>query len=72
MKYNNSPHSPGALVWARSSYSGNNGNCVEVAKLSDVNRAVRDSKDQRGPMLSFSANGWSSFVAAVQRDEFPS
>lgn len=29
--------------------SGQQGNCVEVAPLSDGGRAVRDSKDQHGP-----------------------
>ncbi|RKN09624.1 DUF397 domain-containing protein [Streptomyces radicis] len=71
MKYNN-PHSPGALEWVKSSFSGNNGNCIEVAKLPDDGRAIRDSKDPYGAMLAVTANGWSSFVAAVQRDEFPS
>jgi hypothetical protein len=40
------------LTWHPSSYSSDDGNCVEVADLSDVGRAVRDSKDLAGPALT--------------------
>jgi hypothetical protein len=57
-------------VWRRSAHSGANGNCVEVAgNLPDV-VAVRDSKDQGGPVLAFPPEAWSAFVAAVQDGEF--
>lgn len=36
--------------WKKSSYSGNSGNCVEVADLGTA-VAVRDSKDPEGPVL---------------------
>ncbi|MGO4419073.1 DUF397 domain-containing protein, partial [Streptomyces sp. MCAF7] len=32
---------------------------------------VRDSKNPNRPALVFSADGWSSFVSAVIRGEFP-
>ncbi|WP_406515786.1 DUF397 domain-containing protein [Streptomyces sp. NBC_00873] len=54
--------------WRKSSYSGGgNGECLEVA---DGYAAipVRDSKTPNGPALVFSADGWSSFVAAVKGD----
>ncbi|WFB10370.1 DUF397 domain-containing protein [Streptomyces sp. LX-29] len=60
--------------WFKSSYSSNGQNCVEVATPSmsaDGGMAVRDSKDPSGPALVFSARGWSSFVAAIKRGEFP-
>ncbi|MFJ8855317.1 DUF397 domain-containing protein [Streptomyces sp. NPDC102437] len=52
--------------WRKSSYSGgSNGECLEVADgYSDI--PVRDSKTPGGPTLVFSADGWSSFVAAVK------
>lgn len=36
--------------WRKSSYSGNQGNCVELAHTLD---AVRDSKNPTGPALRF-------------------
>jgi hypothetical protein len=43
--------------WKKSSYSGNSGNCVEVADLGDV-VAVRDSKDPAGPILVVKLDAW--------------
>lgn len=58
--------------WRKSSYSGGLENqCIEVADGIPGVMPVRDSKDPRGPVLVFSADGWSSFVSAVKRGEFP-
>ncbi|MFI1799886.1 DUF397 domain-containing protein [Streptomyces sp. NPDC020379] len=55
------------LVWKRSSHSGNNGNCVEVAHLvSGVDLGVRDSKNIEGGALSFSREQWTAFVEFVK------
>jgi hypothetical protein len=54
--------------WRRSSYCGN-GACVEVAR-SDEGFLVRDAKDPNSPVLSFTPNEWSAFVAGVKSDEF--
>ncbi|MGH3909142.1 MAG: DUF397 domain-containing protein [Pseudonocardiaceae bacterium] len=40
-------------VWRKSSRSGGGGECVEVARLADGARAVRDSKNPTGPTLRF-------------------
>jgi hypothetical protein len=58
------------LVWQKSSKSGNNGACVEVAELPDGGRAVRDSKDPTGPILRFTAKEWVAFIGGVQDGEF--
>ena len=58
------------LEWTKSSFSGNNGDCVEIAVLADGGRAVRDSKNQDGPALCFSTQEWSAFVAGVHAGEF--
>ncbi|USA01992.1 DUF397 domain-containing protein [Streptomyces lydicamycinicus] len=60
-----------SLRWFKSSYSNNGGDCIEVAGNVPGAVPVRDSKDPHGPALTFSVNGWSSFVAAVKDGEFP-
>jgi hypothetical protein len=54
--------------WRKSSYSGGQGNCVEVAPLRD-GVAVRDSKNPSGPVLRFSANDWQAFVSNIKADK---
>ncbi|WP_371478798.1 DUF397 domain-containing protein [Kitasatospora sp. NBC_00315] len=55
----------------KSSYSGQGGECVEAARTVAKGQAVRDSKDPEGPMLLFSADAWSAFVAGIKAGEFP-
>lgn len=56
--------------WRTSTYSGNVGNCVELAGLDGGHRAVRDSKDRSGPALIFTPAEWSAFTAGVRDGEF--
>lgn len=61
--------------WFKSSYSGNGGNCVEVATNLAASSGVvpvRDSKDRQGPALSFPAGAWAEFVSALRGGEFTS
>lgn len=51
-------------VWRKSSRSGGEGDCVEVAACA-ATVGVRDSKDRPGPALSFGSAAWARFVAAV-------
>ncbi|MER7794621.1 DUF397 domain-containing protein [Streptomyces sp. NPDC097640] len=54
----------------KSSYSMQEGNCVEIADTIDNGRAVRDSKDQRGAHLTFTGGAWQTFLQGVKRREF--
>ena len=53
-------------VWRTSSYSGGQGNCVEVAIMPGNIVAVRDSKDRTGPELAFASRAWTAFIQAVK------
>lgn len=48
--------------WHTSSYSTYNGNCVQV-RLADGAVQVRDSKDPDGPVLTFTRDEWTAFLA---------
>jgi hypothetical protein len=56
----------GKLAWEKSSYSGSEGNCVEVAKLTGDGRVVRDSKDVEGPALRFGSSQWRDFITRIK------
>ncbi len=58
------------LVWRKSGRSNAGGNCVEVANLPDGGRAVRDSKDPHGPILTFTRREWEAFVGGAKDGEF--
>lgn len=67
----NSESELSGAVWRKASYSnGNGGACVEVADLGGVQRAVRDSKDPAGPVLTFPPGEWTAFTAGVRAGEF--
>jgi hypothetical protein len=51
--------------WRTSSYSGTNGNCVEVGGTAGT-VLVRDTNDRDGAALSVSCEAWASFVASLR------
>jgi hypothetical protein len=55
------------VAWRKSSYSGANGDCVQVAQLRSDVVAVRDSNDTHGPQLAFSPSQWQAFTRTVKR-----
>ncbi|MER7754790.1 DUF397 domain-containing protein [Kitasatospora sp. NPDC097643] len=58
--------------WRKSSHSGGNGACVEIATPVAGAVAVRDSKDPEGPRLHFSAEAWNAFASAAAAGAFGS
>jgi len=54
------------VVWRTSSYTGGQGNCVEVAPTAGT-VLVRDTKDREGPMLAVPAAAFHAFLAGIPR-----
>ncbi len=52
--------------WQKSSYSGQSGNCVEVARNLSGLVAVRDSKTPDGAKLMVSLETWRVFIRSVR------
>ncbi|WP_327728456.1 DUF397 domain-containing protein [Streptomyces sp. NBC_00487] len=55
----------------KSSYSGQQGDCVEVGATSTGGRVIRDSKNPHGPLLYISPAGWRAFLGAVAGTAVP-
>lgn len=55
--------------WKKSTRSGGNGNCVEVAMMAD-GVAVRDTKDRDGGTQIYTPAEWTAFVEGVKGGEF--
>jgi hypothetical protein len=56
--------------WRKSSHSGGDNNCVEVAGTAAA-ITVRDSKNPRGSMLRFTAVDWKAFTRNIRRRSVP-
>jgi Domain of unknown function (DUF397) len=52
--------------WRKSSYSGQDGNCVEVARNLPRLVAVRDSKEPDGARLVVSRETWRVFLKGLR------
>jgi Domain of unknown function (DUF397) len=66
-----SPDLTGA-VWRKSSYSSANGQCVEVARLTDGGWAVRNSREPEKEPHIFTDGEFAAFRAGVKAGEFDS
>jgi hypothetical protein len=53
-------------TWRKSTYSSQDGNCVEVARNLPGVVAVRDSKNPDGPELLVSPAEWRAFVRELR------
>ncbi|MFE7116105.1 DUF397 domain-containing protein [Streptomyces sp. NPDC057654] len=54
-----------AATWRKSSASGPQNNCVEIADLPGGAVAIRDSKDTSSEPLRFNASEWTAFRQGV-------
>jgi hypothetical protein len=54
-----------SAVWRKSSYSGTNGACIEVAGTGRLIN-IRDSTDRDGAVLVVTGEAWSGFVASLK------
>jgi hypothetical protein len=52
--------------WHMSSYSGQSGNCVEVARNLPALVAVRDSEAPESPQLLVSPETWRAFLLTLR------
>jgi Domain of unknown function (DUF397) len=60
-------------AWQKSSFSGYNGSCFEIARLRGDRIGVRDTKDHgSGPVLVFNQDEWTAFMAGLKAGEFDS
>ncbi|MDR6981021.1 hypothetical protein J2X68_007763 [Streptomyces sp. 3330] len=56
--------------WYKSRDSGGNGNCVELARLSGGDVAVRNSRFPEGPVLVYAREEVAAFLGGVKDGEF--
>ncbi|MEU9349518.1 DUF397 domain-containing protein [Streptomyces griseoloalbus] len=54
-------------IWRKSSYSGGQGDCLELAQNVPALAPVRDSKDPGGPVIAFGRAAWKVFVTELGR-----
>jgi hypothetical protein len=56
--------------WVKSSHSGPQGNCVEVAFLDGGEVAMRNSRYPDGAALLFTRTEWEAFLSGARDGEF--
>ncbi|WP_220183385.1 DUF397 domain-containing protein [Sphaerisporangium album] len=58
------------LIWRKSSFTANNGQCVEVADIPGLTAvAIRDSKNTGLPAARVSVSAWSAFLRALATEQ---
>lgn len=57
------------LTWTKSSYSGGQSDCLEVAHGTANVLPVRDSKRPTGPALTIRHAAWTAFITGVKTTE---
>lgn len=59
-----------ALTYRKSTFSGPNDNCVEVAELPSGGRAVRNSKRPEAGAVTFTTEEWDAFLKGAKVGQF--
>jgi hypothetical protein len=62
------PNQDSTLIWRKSSASGGDGACVEVAQSGSF-MLVRDSRDQSGAVLKFTPGQWLGLVRRTKSND---
>jgi hypothetical protein len=62
--------SAGGARWRKSSFTGNNGTCVEVAQLEDGTIAVRNSKRPDAGHVLFTRAEMAAWIKGCKAGEF--
>ncbi|MFC4584470.1 DUF397 domain-containing protein [Sphaerisporangium corydalis] len=57
--------------WRKSSFSADQGNCIEVTLSVPGVIGVRDSKDPSGAILALVPDEWSKFLTSIKSGNFP-
>lgn len=68
--YNGMPAEDLSVAWRKSKRSGAVGNCVEVARLSTGEIAMRNSRFPTGPALVYTEAEIAAFLAGAKDGEF--
>lgn len=63
-------HIDTTAAWQKSRFCNGASACVEVAPLANGSVAVRDGKEQDGPVLVFTPEEWAAFTTGVREGEF--
>ncbi|GAA2725927.1 MULTISPECIES: DUF397 domain-containing protein [Streptomyces] len=58
-------------VWRKSSHSGHQSDCLQVADGFPAWAPVRDSKCPGGPCLAFPRPVWAAFIAVLKDNTLP-
>ncbi len=58
------------VTWRKSTFTGNTGQCVEVAELPSGAIAIRDSKSPHREPLRFTSQEWAAFLSGVHAGQF--
>jgi hypothetical protein len=56
--------------WVKARASSTTGACVETTSVVADEICVRNSRDPEGPVLRFTKQEWTAFVAGVKAGEF--
>ncbi len=59
-------HDLARAAWRKSTRSGQDGNCVEIATNLSGIVAIRDSKNPHGPALTFTHSDWAAFIRGIK------